>query len=122
MCYCLSAETTVCCRCVGAPTPPGQVAGGPNIPMRYGRQDVDDAKDCAPEGRLPCESMALGESVQEMVGHSSASAGRQGTPQAGTLLLLVRSVMETLAVDATRLPFSASGKRVTDSNGTGHPA
>lgn len=34
---------------------PLQLAGGPHIPMRYGREDVLDAAQCAPEGRLPCE-------------------------------------------------------------------
>jgi hypothetical protein len=34
---------------------PPQLAGGPRIPMRYGREDVLDAAQCAPEGRLPCE-------------------------------------------------------------------
>lgn len=30
-----------------------ELAGGPKIPMRYGRKDVADAAQCAPEGRLP---------------------------------------------------------------------
>lgn len=30
-----------------------ELAGGPQIPMRYGREDVLDAAQCAPEGRLP---------------------------------------------------------------------
>lgn len=28
-------------------------AGGPKIPMRYGRKDVGSAEECAPDGRLP---------------------------------------------------------------------
>jgi catalase (peroxidase I) len=32
-----------------------ELAGGPSIPMRYGREDVLNADECAPEGRLPCE-------------------------------------------------------------------
>jgi catalase (peroxidase I) len=30
-----------------------QLAGGPHIPLRYGRKDVDVPEGCAPEGRLP---------------------------------------------------------------------
>lgn len=30
-----------------------ELAGGPKIALRYGRLDVTDAADCAPEGRLP---------------------------------------------------------------------
>lgn len=30
-----------------------QVAGGPKIPIRYGRKDADKPEDCAPEGNLP---------------------------------------------------------------------
>lgn len=30
-----------------------QVAGGPKVPMRYGRKDARDHKDCAVEGNLP---------------------------------------------------------------------
>ncbi|KAI8477043.1 MAG: ascorbate peroxidase [Monoraphidium minutum] len=30
-----------------------EIAGGPHIPLRYGRVDVDAPEDCAPEGRLP---------------------------------------------------------------------
>lgn len=30
-----------------------EIAGGPKIPMKYGRLDVEDAKDCPPEGNLP---------------------------------------------------------------------
>lgn len=30
-----------------------EVAGGPKIPMRYGRRDVEAAEDCAKEGNLP---------------------------------------------------------------------
>jgi hypothetical protein len=37
-----------------------ELAGGPKIPMRYGRQDVADAAQCAPEGRLPCECVLWG--------------------------------------------------------------
>jgi L-ascorbate peroxidase len=32
-----------------------QLAGGPKLAMRYGRKDVNDPKDCAKEGNLPCE-------------------------------------------------------------------
>jgi L-ascorbate peroxidase len=30
-----------------------QEAGGPKIPMKYGRVDVTAAEQCPPEGRLP---------------------------------------------------------------------
>jgi L-ascorbate peroxidase len=30
-----------------------ELAGGPHIPLRYGRADVDAAEGCVPEGRLP---------------------------------------------------------------------
>lgn len=30
-----------------------ELAGGPAIPLRYGRADVESPEDCAPEGRLP---------------------------------------------------------------------
>eukprot|EP00270_Netrium_digitus_P014214 TRINITY_DN47_c0_g1_i2.p1 TRINITY_DN47_c0_g1~~TRINITY_DN47_c0_g1_i2.p1 ORF type:complete len:446 (+),score=80.95 TRINITY_DN47_c0_g1_i2:77-1339(+) len=30
-----------------------EVAGGPRIPMRYGRVDVEGPQDCVPEGNLP---------------------------------------------------------------------
>ncbi|KIZ06814.1 hypothetical protein MNEG_1131 [Monoraphidium neglectum] len=30
-----------------------EIAGGPAIPLRYGRVDVESPEDCAPEGRLP---------------------------------------------------------------------
>ncbi|MEW5316007.1 MAG: hypothetical protein WDW38_007400 [Sanguina aurantia] len=30
-----------------------EVAGGPKVPMRYGRKDARDHKDCAVEGNLP---------------------------------------------------------------------
>lgn len=30
-----------------------QLAGGPHIPLRYGRVDAKTEEDCAPEGRLP---------------------------------------------------------------------
>lgn len=30
-----------------------EVAGGPKIPLRYGRKDADKPEDCAPEGNLP---------------------------------------------------------------------
>lgn len=30
-----------------------QLAGGPHIPLRYGRMDAANEEDCAPEGRLP---------------------------------------------------------------------
>ena len=31
----------------------GQLAGGPKIPLRFGRKDVDQPEGCAPEGNLP---------------------------------------------------------------------
>jgi L-ascorbate peroxidase len=30
-----------------------ELAGGPHIPLRYGRKDARNAEECAPEGRLP---------------------------------------------------------------------
>lgn len=30
-----------------------QLAGGPRIPLRYGRTDAVNEEECAPEGRLP---------------------------------------------------------------------
>mmetsp|Transcript_9418 Transcript_9418/g.20072 ORF Transcript_9418/g.20072 Transcript_9418/m.20072 type:complete len:312 (+) Transcript_9418:80-1015(+) len=30
-----------------------EVAGGPKIPMRYGRKDVESAEGCSPDGNLP---------------------------------------------------------------------
>lgn len=30
-----------------------QLAGGPHIPLRYGRTDAETEEQCAPEGRLP---------------------------------------------------------------------
>lgn len=30
-----------------------QLAGGPHIPLRYGRTDAATEEECAPEGRLP---------------------------------------------------------------------
>jgi L-ascorbate peroxidase len=30
-----------------------QEAGGPKLPMKYGRVDVTAAEQCPPEGRLP---------------------------------------------------------------------
>ena len=37
-----------------------QLAGGPHIPLRYGRTDAATEEECAPEGRLPgmCTSSA----------------------------------------------------------------
>ena len=34
---------------------PLQTAGGPKIPLRYGRRDAENPEQCAPEGRLPGE-------------------------------------------------------------------
>lgn len=30
-----------------------QIAGGPNIPLKFGRKDTENPEGCAPEGNLP---------------------------------------------------------------------
>ena len=30
-----------------------ELAGGPKIPLRFGRRDARNEEDCCPEGRLP---------------------------------------------------------------------
>lgn len=30
-----------------------QLAGGPKIPLRFGRKDAENPEGCAPEGNLP---------------------------------------------------------------------
>lgn len=32
-----------------------ELAGGPKIPLRFGRRDARTEEDCVPEGRLPGE-------------------------------------------------------------------
>lgn len=55
-----------------------ELAGGPSIPMRYGREDVLNAAECAPEGRLPCECV----DTIAMPGHIGRG-GWVGVPQGG---------------------------------------
>jgi L-ascorbate peroxidase len=36
-----------------------ELAGGPKIPLRFGRRDARTEEDCCPEGRLPGEHLQL---------------------------------------------------------------
>jgi hypothetical protein len=36
-----------------------QLAGGPHIPLRYGRKDAPGPESPIPIGRLPCETLLL---------------------------------------------------------------
>lgn len=51
---CVSAAVTS--TCVAAV----QIAGGPKIPMRYGRVDAATAEECQKEGNLPGETVQQG--------------------------------------------------------------
>lgn len=46
-----------------------EVAGGPHIPLRYGRLDADSPEDCTPDGRLPSAGHPFGDGSKTPADH-----------------------------------------------------
>ncbi|KAF8061077.1 APX7 [Scenedesmus sp. PABB004] len=55
-----------------------ELAGGPVMPMRYGRRDVTDPKDCAPEGNLPAAAHPFPDGSAKPGDHLRRVFGRMG--------------------------------------------
>lgn len=55
-----------------------ELAGGPRIPMRYGREDVLDTAECAPEGRLPSAGAPYHDGAASAGDHLRRIFGRMG--------------------------------------------
>lgn len=55
-----------------------ELAGGPKLPVRYGRVDVTEPGDCAPEGRLPSAGPPLHDGSKNVADHLRRIFGRMG--------------------------------------------
>jgi L-ascorbate peroxidase len=55
-----------------------ETAGGPKIPMRYGRVDVTGPEQCPKEGNLPDAEAPFGDGSRDAASHLRAVFGRMG--------------------------------------------
>lgn len=72
-----------------------ELAGGPKIPLRFGRRDARNEEDCCPEGRLPggrptllrdCYSMCIWRSALLRLPSSGGVAAYHPDPMYGAKL------------------------------------
>lgn len=55
-----------------------ELAGGPHIPLRYGRLDAESPEDCTPDGRLPAAGHPFGDGSKSPAEHLRKVFNRMG--------------------------------------------